>query len=370
MARKLLLIEDEELLKENVAEWLTLKGYAVDTASDGQDGILRAMLNRPDLIICDVMMPNLDGYQVLELVRTNRSLATVPFIFLTAKSETTDLRQGMNSGADDYLTKPFLNHELLTAIETRLEQENRRARAVQDQIEKHLAQLSQVSTHEYKTPLSGIVGFAHLLTECYESFDKAEVHSVMTMIIACCDRLKRTLDNSQLTNRLLAPTHEAQPAQSGELASISVQEVNELVLAGCRRYERNIDHHLNIVSAHLSIAPVDLHKIMEELIDNAVKFSPPTSSIQILGRQTATTYQLSVTNQGRGLTAEQIARIGPYTQFERDHFEQQGAGLGLFISKKLAELYKGYVSITSQADGPTTVTVDLPVVAVDSPVVA
>lgn len=363
MATQLLLIEDELQLQENIAELLTLNGYIVDTASDGQEGVLHAMMRRPDLIICDVMMPKLNGYQVLELVRTNRSLATVPFIFLTAKAETTDLRQGMNLGADDYLTKPFLMHELLTAIESRLEQEKRRATAVRIQLEEHLKQLGKMSTHEYNTPLTGIMGFAHLLNDFYENFDKAETQSMMALIIASCQRLKRTLDNSLLTSRLL--TGEPQPPLSERLTSISTQVVNQILTTIKRQYERTIEDQLEVVSAGLGISEEHLHKILEELIDNALKFSTVTSSLIVIGRQTTTTYRLSITNQGRGLTAEQIASIGPYTQFDRERYEQQGTGLGLFIVKKLAELNEGSVSITSQVDGLTTVTVDLPLAEQD-----
>ena len=120
MASKLLLIEDEDTLRENIAELLTIKGYQVASAVDGRQGLSQALLDPPDLIICDILMPNMNGYELLEVVRATPALVRTPFIFLTAKAEPTDLRQGMNLGADDYLTKPIPISDLLKAIESRL----------------------------------------------------------------------------------------------------------------------------------------------------------------------------------------------------------------------------------------------------------
>lgn len=365
MATQLLLIEDDLQIRENMAELLSLKGYAIETASDGQEGVMRAMLNRPDLILCDVMMPHLNGYQVLEVIRANHSLATVPFIFLTAKTDHTDLRLGMNLGADDYLTKPFTSSNLLAAIESRLRQEKRRVADVQEQVEKHWSQLSQVSTHEYNTPLTGIIGFAHLLKDYYESFDKAQTQSMLDMIIACCRRLKRTIDNNQLVNKLLQPSASSNPLFTEGSSSLSDEVVDQILTGIGERNDQVIDAQTNVVNAHLHISGENLRKVLEELLDNALKFSSPTSSIRITGQPTDGTYQLAITNQGRGFTAENIANIAPYTQFDRTLYEQQGTGLGLFISKKLVELNNGHLSISSQADELTTVTIDLLVVAHD-----
>ena len=118
--RRILLIEDNDEIRENTAEILELANYKVDTAANGKIGVEKALECLPDLIICDIMMPVLDGYGVLHLLHKNETLKNVPFIFLTAKSERGDFRKGMEMGADDYITKPFSDIELLTAIESRL----------------------------------------------------------------------------------------------------------------------------------------------------------------------------------------------------------------------------------------------------------
>ena len=127
--KKILVIEDNETIRENTAEILELANYSVETAENGKIGIERALQNKPDLIVCDIMMPELDGYGVLNIVQHNPSLSNTAFIFLTAKAEGGDFRKGMGLGADDYITKPFSGTDLLNSVESRL----RKAEAVMQQ---------------------------------------------------------------------------------------------------------------------------------------------------------------------------------------------------------------------------------------------
>lgn len=119
----ILIIEDEFQVLENTEEILELGGYRVVTASNGFDGLEAVRREQPDLIICDVMMPKMDGYGVLEALRADPQLALIPFIFLTAKADRADQRQGMTLGADDYLTKPFTPKELLATVATRFQRQ-------------------------------------------------------------------------------------------------------------------------------------------------------------------------------------------------------------------------------------------------------
>lgn len=131
MAKKILIIEDQAPMRRNVALMLQMEGYATSTAANGREGVDVARKERPDLILCDVMMPELDGYGVVQALRGDAVFATTPFIFLTAKSDRNDIRIGMNFGADDYLTKPIVREDLLAAVQTRLS----RADAIQEKID-------------------------------------------------------------------------------------------------------------------------------------------------------------------------------------------------------------------------------------------
>jgi len=118
--KKILVIEDNPEVRENITEILELSNYEVVSAENGKKGVELALQQTLDLIVCDIMMPELDGYGVLHLLNKHVETYGIPFIFLTAKSEKSDWRRGMEMGADDYLTKPFDSIELLNAIETRL----------------------------------------------------------------------------------------------------------------------------------------------------------------------------------------------------------------------------------------------------------
>jgi DNA-binding NarL/FixJ family response regulator len=119
--KKILIIEDQPQMRRNLATILEMEGFEVSIAEDGTAGVARARESKPDLIICDVMMPQLDGHGVLRILRSEKATATIPFIFLTAKGEKIDQRTGMNLGADDYLTKPVARTDLLASVKVRLE---------------------------------------------------------------------------------------------------------------------------------------------------------------------------------------------------------------------------------------------------------
>ena len=138
--KKILLIEDNDNIRENTAEILELANYIVFTAENGKIGVEIALKEKPDLIICDIMMPVLDGYGVLHLVHKNPEIQNTPFIFLSAKAEKTEIRKGMSLGADDYITKPFEETELLDAIESRL----RKAELLKKDIADGLSGLNQL----------------------------------------------------------------------------------------------------------------------------------------------------------------------------------------------------------------------------------
>ncbi len=167
---KILIIEDEDMLHGEVSEWLTFEGYEVFSAKDGVAGLECAFRDLPDLIVCDIMMPRLDGYGVLLEMRSNLGTAAIPFIFVTAKVTTEDIRRGMILGADDYLTKPFERMDLLQAIQTRLakkaalEQDHQcdveqLQTALEQEHEQRLLKVKMVAmfSHDFRNPLTSIM---------------------------------------------------------------------------------------------------------------------------------------------------------------------------------------------------------------------
>lgn len=362
MATHILLIEDETQIRENVQELLTLYGYQVDTATNGREGISQALLQHPDLILCDIMMPEANGYQVLDAVRGNRTLANIPFIFLTAKTEPADIRKGMVNGADDYLTKPFTVQNLLDTITARLEREIERKAVLQEQMAAFHQVLTQVSAHEYNTCLNGIIGVSTLMLDQYQELSEEDMLTFLEMIKVSGLRLKRSLDNVQLMDELqhLKPTDDIYRYFAQGQAPVSADWVDEIVTSVIYRQGCVIGYYNKIKPGEVSMNQDILKVCLEELIDNAVKFSDPGQLVLIKGEPENEGYLFTITNNGQPFNPADIEHIAPYTQFDRKQYEQQGFGLGLAIVKRLLELNKGKLTIQVPATRITQASLWMP----------
>lgn len=217
---KILLIEDEELVRENVLELLDAEGFETCCADNGRVGINIAQQENPDLILCDVMMPELDGYGVLEQVRQNPQTVTIPFIFLTAKAAKGDFRAGMELGADDYLTKPFTRAELLGAVGSQLRKKAAIAARYQSEINKTKQELEHQIRHDSLTGLPNRLSLRENFTDILNSRqDKGQNTSVIPVICLCLDRFKIVKENldslyselllKEVAQRLTSCTHQS-----------------------------------------------------------------------------------------------------------------------------------------------------------------
>ena len=193
---KILLIEDEELVRENVLELLDAEGFETCCADNGRVGINIAQQENPDLILCDVMMPELDGYGVLEQVRQNPHTVTIPFIFLTAKAAKGDFRAGMELGADDYLTKPFTRAELLGAVGSQLRKKAAIAARYQSEINKTKLELEHKIRHDSLTGLPNRLSLRENFADILNSRqDEGQNTSLIPVMCLCLDRFKIVKEN-------------------------------------------------------------------------------------------------------------------------------------------------------------------------------
>ncbi|MFP4368923.1 MAG: response regulator, partial [Candidatus Kapaibacterium sp.] len=201
-----LVIEDEKNVLENISEILEIENYKVLKAENGRSGIEAAKAYKPDIIICDIMMPELSGYDVLLQLRKDPETFYIPFIFLSAKAEKQDQRAGMNLGADDYLTKPYKNKELLEAVETRLIKEKINKSHAEKKLNKLRENLALSLPHELRTPLNGILGFSQLLKMDFREMDPDEAEIMIDNIYDSGLRLNRLIVNYLLYANLLEIT--------------------------------------------------------------------------------------------------------------------------------------------------------------------
>ena len=357
--KQILIIDDAPFILESTKALLQFEGYEVITAKDGQEGLDIVAQQRPDLILCDIAMPNVDGYTVLKTLKNNPPTARIPFIFLTAFTERQNIRTGMQLGADDFLVKPYSRDELISSIETQLQKSSLQTQVLEEKLQEVNRSVTEVLPHEFRTVLNQIMGSAKFMQSNANRVSPEEIVDIVDDIIESTKRLLVITENYLIYSRIQYISENEREIE--KLTSFLTQEPAAILydIAGfiAAKYQRISDLVVNadIFEISIAMASESFHKIINELIDNAFKFSEPGSIIEISADIVDNKLKIQIKDNGRGIPQEQIEKIGALVQFERNLFEQQGVGLGLTIAKKLTELHKGEFYIQSQEGKGTTI---------------
>ncbi len=207
---KILIIEDEKNIRDTIKEILELNEYKIATAENGLIGVAKALQFKPDLIICDVMMPEMDGFETLQNIQSINEISNTPFIFLTAKTETRDFREGMNLGADDFLNKPFKTLELLDVIKFRIEKSNKAKKLYKEKIDNlkeevnnlqnSINKLSYHNSHILRAPLLKIIGLINYMIEDSEGTPNMKSSALNMLKVTCLELSKATEEVEKLLN--------------------------------------------------------------------------------------------------------------------------------------------------------------------------
>ncbi|MCX7735183.1 MAG: response regulator [Candidatus Kapabacteria bacterium] len=360
--KRILVVEDEPQIREDIVTALELSDYIAISAQNGKVAFSLAKQHHPDLVISDIMMPEMDGYELLAALQKDSETSSIPFLFLSAKSQLSEIREGMRLGADDYIAKPFDISDLLSTVKVRLSKNEKIESHFKQKIEDLRQSIRYSLPHELRTPLNVILGFSDFLKQNLDNSDKEEIKEILEHISSSAKRLNRVMEKYLFYANLeilAANQDEVLRLRENILYSIKSQitEILEAKLFNCKRKD---DLKFELNDADVFITREHLVKLIEELVDNAIKYSDLGSRITVIGKKENSHYKISVTDHGRGLSSEQIHNCGEYVQFERRIYEQQGTGLGLAIVKKIIELHNGSFSIDSELGIFTTVTVTLP----------
>lgn len=363
--KKVLVIEDTPDVQSLILETLRLHGFHAIAADDGQMGVELARRHLPDLILCDVNMPKMNGYEALATLRKEAATAALPFIFLTGVSDRVHMRKGMELGADDYLPKPFTVSELMAAVNARLEKQAVVEQKTERKLEELRGNIRMALPHELRTPLNGILGLAQILRETNDAMKVDEVKEAASHIYDSALRLHRLVEHFLVYTQIeLIAADSEKFAMLTRVPAIPVGEIIYIMATqAAQKMERENDLKLNITSADLKIPSENLQKIVEELTNNAFKFSSPGTPVEISTSLQGEQFHLLISDHGRGMTHEEVTNIGAHMQFERKLYEQQGTGLGLIIAKRLAELHGGNLKIQSVPGNSTSVEVVFPLPA-------
>lgn len=356
--KKILIIEDDKEVRETIAELVENAGYNPVAVHDGQQAIHFLEHEIPDIVISDIMMPNIDGFQVLEHVKKMSFNSVVPFIFISAKAEYSDIREGMINGADDYITKPFRAKELIQSIETQLKKKEK----FENKFEQICSNISTYIPHELITPIIAILGYPDMIMENFHSFSESEIVRMLSQIKLAGIRLNKTVNKfvryTEIQSRLIIQNKEGFKNNGTSHTAAAINLVCQKIAV---ESEREKDIVINVEDAVLHTEHEDLEYMIEELLTNALKFSNTGSKIEITGKNEADQYRIEIKDNGRGMTKEQLIRIFPFDQHERAIYEQQGIGLGLITVKKLVEFYNGNFFLTSEVENSTVCTILLPI---------
>lgn len=350
-AKKILVIDDEKNIREDLKLTLELNGFSVSLAEDGLVGIEKIKSENPDMIICDIMMPKVDGYGVINFCRKNEAYTHIPFLFLSAKGDYTDLREGMNLGADDYIPKPFDFKQLLDAINTRLDKSDKKIEKIQKGMEDILSNLNRSIPHEFRTPLNGILNYAEYLFKHRNELDSESIDEMLSSIIKDSRRLQDLIENYIYFANLETMIAKNEQVSFRDKTTINP---NGIIRNYCKLQSDKIKKRIKIVVKNdidkINIDELHFTKILKEILNNAIKFSYPDTKIIIESISNDKGYSFVIENAGRGFPADLLSLIGAFSQFERDKFEQQGIGLGLAIVDKLIRIYDGKIIIESEKE--------------------
>lgn len=371
----ILLVEDDKSMLDGMSDLLQAVdiGYEIHVlkAGNGVEALQVMHHHTPDLIISDIMMPEMDGFQFLEAIRTKLEWSNIPFVFLTARGERHEITKGLVSDADLYITKPFQSRELLELLKTKLDI----ARRIQDNREQNVHKLKrdilQILNHEFRTPLTYVTAYYEMLADSVDQLAEHEnFQDYLHGIQAGCIRLTRLVEDFIQVMQLRTSEVLQQYLQRAApiyniwaLIQESIQTVQEQAKRQNIQLHYDISYDLPAVFGDWS----SLVNLLGRLLDNAIKFTARNhkndmGNVYISTRTTNGLLYITVEDDGIGFPKHLNHDIFDlFFQYNRTALEQQGAGAGLTIAKGLAELHNGRIEADSQENIGSTFSLILPI---------
>jgi two-component system sensor histidine kinase/response regulator len=358
----ILVVDDDQQTRDFLSDTLQYAGYSAITAANGLAGMQLAEEHLPDLIISDIHMPQLDGYQMLRRIRRAPQTSAVPVIFLTGENDERAMRKGMLGGAEDFLLKPVQPGDLLSAVKVQLDKRSALDERHHSTLRLLRKNIIYALPHELRTPLQLISGYASLLEMDEGRADPNDVLEYARAISTASSRLSRLFENYLIYAQveLLHADAEALASARNHLVKDAAAVIEDSAKGRAAAFKRPDDLQLKLAHLALRISEKDLSKIIFELVDNAFRFSPPGTPVTVRSFQEEDLLFIAITDAGHGMTHEQVQMMGAYMQFGRELYEQQGVGLGFTVAKRLIELHGGAVKVESQPEQGTVVFIRFP----------
>ena len=356
--KTILVVDDEPAIRLGLAATIRRYGYNVVTAVNGDDGFIKARQSMPDLILSDVMMPDLNGFEMRQQMSEDPLLAPIPFIFLTARTSNEDRVAGIRNGADDYVTKPFVTEELMARIEAvlrRVETEQARGRdqvkqAARDEMEKLRRDVLQNFSHELRTPLGNVMMSLDVVVN-NKFTTPEEQNEFLRVAHSSADRLESLVadiillsdidqNNLNLMRQTIDVEHHILSPIKRRLVRYSAKGLN---------FAQNIDLTWTIKAPRREFAQAVVH-----LLDNAFKFSPEGGTVKLTVKPSEKGGVLiTIQDEGFGVPVNLREKIFErfYQVSQGDDREYQGLGVGLTIARAVFSGLGGDVKILDSESG-------------------
>jgi len=368
----ILVVDDSYAVRQLTINVLRQAGYTVLEAEDGRQGLNIALEERPDVVLCDIHMPSLDGWGFMQAARASDTLATTPVLMLTSVNDRDSVRRAMAAGADDYLSKPWAKAELLQAVTALLDKAARfKADAEREKSQLRTAVMATIP-HELRTPLVTLLGTSELLMLRRSRYSEERVQEMVEDIHRNAKSLTRLVTRmmdwaelNAVSDSLLPTQHDAMDVSPALRDVLWSHYFTSEVQAVLKVTDAEVDSQTQVFGGHpvqVRLEPArircfapDFLKIMTELLVNALRFSKPSRPVGVTGKPLGdAAYQLEIANLGVAMPEQFIAQIGALSQANRGQQEQQGMGLGLAISQ-LAARRNGASLQVPRIDGMPTV---------------
>jgi len=331
---KILIVEDNQVIRQELLDVMEMEDYQVVEAKDGDEGIKLAKEKLPDIIVSDMLMPNKNGLEMMKEIKSNPFTENIPFIFLSALSDKEYIRNTLDLGAEDYLTKPISTEDLLLAIKLKL----RDSKKSEERLNKLRMNVLKSIPHELRTPLNSILGFSYLIKTDNDRLTKDEIKEFAEHINESGNRVLHLIENYLIYIKLR--TISTNNRSIIELKDNYCECISDVIKTKINDLSDNKNRFiLEIEDQLISIKQEHFDVLLREIISNAIKFSDNDGIIKISTKKENKKLILTVENKSNGITQEQISEIGAFMQFNRGIQEQQGIGIGLAIVKLIAIIY-------------------------------
>ncbi len=357
----ILLVDDEQANLELFSTILEDEGYRIIAAESVADALKLLKYNKPDLIISDIYMPDVGGFEFYEKVQGISELRSIPFIFLSALADRAHVQEGKELGADDYLTKPIDVDELVTTVRGKLKRAASLRSAMENEFNSLKEQILSTLSHELNTPLTYIIGFSEIISSGASQISTNELKEFANLIHHGGGRLKNLVDDFLETIQIDSgqtlkyyETGKKEFDLSDSINSLK-EEYSPLAAEKSLGFTVNLKGNLHVLASETLV-----RDLIGRLLSNAIKFTSK-GSVSLNVSQDGECVDVEIVDTGVGFPEQELSNLfQKFYQFNKDKQQQQGAGLGLYIAKNLAEINRCTLIISSVQGTGTKATLNIP----------